>query len=461
MTKATAFLAAMIWAASVAAGVVAVPQKPNIVVILSDDAGYADFSMQGAKDFPTPNIDSIAASGVRFTSGYASAPVCSPSRAGLLTGRYQTRFGHELNIPPNYSESNGLPLSEKTIADAMKLAGYQTIALGKWHLGYAPKFHPLSRGFDDFYGFLQGSRSYFPLKKPTGLNRMLRDREPAKEDFTYTTDDLAAKAADYIRQNKGRPFFMYLAFNAVHAPFQALSSDLENVKGLDPHRATMSAMIRALDRGVGVVLNELKQQGLTGNTLVFFVNDNGGAHFPDYCNNHPLHGYKGSTWEGGIRVPFAVKWPGNIPAGKINDQPVLLLDIMPTAMAAAGVAKPPGHPLDGVNLLPFLAGHNKAAPHDALFWRYGKNYAARLGDWKLTDTDNSGVMLFNLAEDIGETHDLSQQEPGKLKELEAAYAKWNAGNVPAIKWGAKGKLDEDASVNKEADAYAYRMEDDP
>jgi len=436
-------------------------ERPNVLVIVSDDAGYADFSMQGTKDFPTPHIDSIAANGARCANGYVSAPVCSPSRAGILTGRYQERFGHEQNIPPSYSEVNGLPLSEKTIADGMKGAGYRTIALGKWHLGYAPKFHPLARGFDDFYGFLQGQRSYFPLKRPGPLNRMLRDREPAPEKFAYTTDELAAQAAAYIRQNREHPFFMYLAFNAVHAPFQALDSDRAKVQGMTKERTTMCAMIRALDRGVGVVLDALDQQKLTDHTLVFFVNDNGGAHFPAYYNNRPLHGYKGSTWEGGIRVPFAVQWPGKIPAGQVFQPPVISLDIMPTALAVAGVTNAPGHPLDGVNLLPYLAGQNSTAPHAGLFWRYGKNYAARMGDWKLTCTDDSGVKLFNLATDIGETQDLSATQPAQLQALSTAYAQWNAGNVPAIKWESKGKNTEEASAAAATMTLAYQMDDDP
>jgi arylsulfatase A-like enzyme len=407
------------------------PQKPNVIVIVSDDAGYADFSMQGSKNFPTPRIDSIAANGVRFTSGYVTGPVCSPSRAGLMTGRYQTRFGHELNLPEGNSATAGLPLTERTFADAMKAAGYRTIALGKWHLGYAPKFHPLSRGFDDFYGFLAGNRRYFP--GATGHKQFQRDRQPVKENFQYVTDELGHQAAAYVRQNKDRPFFMYLAFNAVHTPQMALSSDMKKAHA---SRKKLAAMTIALDRAVGYVLDELKQQGLAENTLVVFVNDNGGSKVggkQETGNNSPLCGYKGSTWEGGLRVPFVAQWPAKIPQGKVYHHPVITLDIMSTALAAAG--SDADAKLDGVNLLPYLTGENKGAPHAALFWRFGDQRAVRMGDWKLTDTGGP-TRLFNLATDIGEKHNLSKQQPAKLKELEAAYAKWNAGNTRA-KWGGR------------------------
>ena len=428
MMHALVQFAALVVAA--AAPAVSHGSKPNIIVIVSDDAGYADFSLQGGKHFPTPHIDSIAANGARFTNGYVSAPVCSPSRAGLITGRYQQRFGHELNIltaDPNI----GLPLSEKTLADAMKAAGYRTIAVGKWHLGSGPQFHPLERGFDDFYGFLSGGRSYFPNGGQAG-KRMLRNHEPITEQFKYTTDEFGRQAAEYIRQNKDRPFFMYLAFNAVHAPHQALPSDIKKSQG---KRKNLIAVTIALDRAVGTVLNELKQQGIFENTLVVFVNDNGGPKLDgkknDDGNNGPLRGFKGSTWEGGIRVPFVVQWPARIPQGKLFDQPVIALDIMPTAMAAAGIAVPPGQPLDGVNLLPYLTGENAASPHEALCWRFGSQWAVRQGDWKLVN--DGGPRLFNLAKDIGEAHDLSRQEPDKLKQLQSAYSQWNARNVPP-KW---------------------------
>jgi len=411
----------------------AAESKPNVIVIISDDAGYADFSMQGSKNFPTPHIDSIAANGVRFTDGYVSAAVCSPSRAGIMTGRYQQRFGHEKNVLPG-NPAQGLPVTEKTFADALKANGYRTMAIGKWHLGSAPKFHPLSRGFDEFYGFLSGSRHYFPGKE-NQVKRMMRDRAPVKETFNYTTDEFGRQAAGFIQRNKDKPFFLYLAFNAVHDPQEALHADLQAARG---DRKRLSAMTIALDRAVGKVLGALKNQGIAENTLVFFVNDNGGPSLggrQENGNNAPLRGFKSSMWDGGIRVPFAVQWPAKIPKRQTYRQPVIAIDIMPTALAAAGIT--PDAKLDGVNLLPFLTGpflngDDKSAPHEALFWRSGSRRAVRMGHWKLTDM-GEGWKLFNLAHDIGERTDLTEKEPDKAKELQAAYAKWNAGNIPP-KW---------------------------
>ena len=352
-----------------ALGVCIAAPKPNIVVILSDDAGYNEFSLHGAAHFPTPRIDSIAANGVKFTRGYVSGTVCSPTRAGLLTGRYQNRFGHETNIPPVRSQVNGLNLSEKTIADALRGGGYRTIAIGKWHLGYAPKFHPMERGFTDYYGFLQGQRSYFPLEQPTVLNQLLRDREPVRpEKFAYLTDELGRAAAEYIEKHKAAPFFLYLAYNATHGPNHTLPEDLAKTQG-GPGNAKHQAMSLALDRSVGTVLDALDRHGLTENTLVIFLNDNGGATGHD---NTPLRGHKGQTWEGGVRVPFAMKWPAVLPKGKVLADPVISLDIMPTALAAAGIASPPGQPLDGVDLVPYASGKTAGRPHEVLYWKSGE-----------------------------------------------------------------------------------------
>ena len=406
--------------------------KPNIVVLLSDDAGYHEFSMQGSKTIPTPRIDSIARNGVRFTNGYVSGCVCSPTRAGLLTGRYQQRFGHEFNIPPAYSETNGLPLSETLLPAVLQPAGYRTIALGKWHLGYAPKFHPLERGFTDYYGFLQGSRSYWPLPKAGRLNQMLRDREPAAESFDYMTDHLAAEAATYIAKRKDRPFFMYLAFNATHGPLHATSADLKTSGG-----NKIAAMTIALDRAVGVVLDALKREGAIDNTLVVFLNDNGGATGHD---NAPLTGHKGSCWEGGIRVPFALQWPARVPAGQVIDAPAISLDIFPTAMAAAGVEKSPGKPLDGVNLIPFVTGENKQRPHQTLYWKNGDAWAVRDGDLKLvvpTARETGSPALYDLAADAGETRNLATERSGDVVRLLKLYQEWTSTHTPTP-WRGKG-----------------------
>ena len=419
--------------------------KPNIVVIVSDDCGYNEFSLHGTKLYPTLRIDSIAANGVNFTNGYVSGSVCSPSRAGLLTGRYQERFGHEHNIPPVYSEANGLALAETLLPQVLKPAGYRTIALGKWHLGYAPKFHPLSRGFDDYYGFLQGQRSYFPLQKTNRLNALLRDREPVKEEFTYMTDELGRAAADYINKNKERPFFMYLCFNATHTPIQTLESDMKGIEDTTPLRKKLRAMAAALDRSVGVVLDELKQDGLLDNTLVVFINDNGGAGGHD---NAPLHGMKGSFWEGGIRVAYAMQWPGVLPKGKTCDAPVISLDIFPTAMAAAGVDKSSGKPLDGVNLIPYLTGKTEVRPHQTLFWKAGATGAVRDGDLKLVlgYQKNGAPELFDLAKDKAETTNIAAERAADAQRLQHLFSDWK-NDFPAPLWGPGAEPAESMSTD--------------
>lgn len=411
-------------------------RPPNVVIIVSDDAGYADFSMHGSEQIATPRIDSIAERGMRFRQGYVSASVCSPSRAGLMTGRYQQRFGHEHNIPPRYSEGNGLPVEERTIADLLGADDlYRTIALGKWHLGYAPKFHPLSRGFDDYWGFLQGARSFFSLgAKATRLNRLLRDREPIEEDFDYMTDALGDEAAAYIEKHRERPFFLYLAFNAVHTPMHAKKEVLAAVEGVKkPRRRKLVAMTRSLDAAVGRVLDALEEHGLTDDTLLVFVNDNGGA-TNNASQNGALRGKKGSPFEGGIRVPFALQWPRRIPARGVFDAPVSTLDLLPTALAAAGVEVPPEVELDGVDLLPFLSGEEEGRPHEQLFWRRGKNRAVRWGDLKLVRQGDGPWLLFDLAADESETEDLSADRGDDVKRIAAAYERWDA-QLTASRWG--------------------------
>lgn len=395
------------------------PARPNIIVIISDDCGYNDFSMQGSK-LSTPRIDSIAASGVRFTNGYVSGSVCSPTRAGLLTGRYQQKFGHEFNIRPIYSDDNGLPLTETLLPAVLGKAGYESMAFGKWHLGYAPKFHPMERGFTHYYGFLQGSRSYFPLAKPTRLNQLLRDREPVRpEPPTYMTDQLAEEAADYISLHHTKPFFIYLAFNATHGPNQATEQDLKAAEG-----KTIPAMTIALDRAVGKVLDALEEHELTDQTLVVFLNDNGGTTAHD---NTPLRGFKGSTWEGGMRVPFVMQWPAVIPKGLVYDKPVISLDIFPTALAAAGVAATPAMQLDGVNLLPYLTGDNTERPHSELYWKSGKNWAIRSDDLKLVQQqEDTQARLYDLGADVGETTDIAASRPDDVARMTALYEAWKA-----------------------------------
>ena len=420
-------------------------QKPNILFIVGDDMGYADVGFHGCKDIPTPNIDALAASGVRFTSGYVSGPYCSPTRAGLLTGRYQNRFGHEFN--PG-GAGTGLPTNQVTLADRLKAAGYRTALVGKWHLGASEGMRPPQRGFDEFFGFLGGAHSYF---KPEGF---LRGNEPVKE-MDYSTDAFGRESASFIERHKGGPWFLYLAFNAVHTPMDATEDRLAKFSGIeDPKRRAHNAMMLAMDEAIGKVMKKLSETSQDRNTLVAFISDNGGPTMPgtavNASRNEPLRGSKRTTLEGGIRVPFIVSWPGRVKPG-VFEQPVIQLDLTATALAAAGVKVKSGPSLDGVNLLPFLAGAKTGSPHAALYWRFGEQMAIRAGDWKLVRYDlnadtrtgarNQAVTaarLYNLASDIGETNDLAAVMPDRVKELQSRWNEWNKANVKPLWGGGRG-----------------------
>jgi len=408
--------------------------KPNIVVILADDLGWGELGAQGNKEIPTPHIDSIAANGIRFPQGYVSGPYCSPTRAGLLTGRYQTRFGHEFN-PAGPRSYNGLPPDQTTMADRLKAAGYATAAIGKWHLGSAPQFYPTKRGFNQFYGTLNNTPFFHPQ-----LVDSRKSEEPARveDESFYTTDAYAARAVEWVGEHKDEPFFLYLPFNAQHAPLQATQKYLDRFTHIDePKRKTFAAMLSAMDDAVGQVLGALEEHKLTENTLVVFLADNGGPTQQTTSSNGPLRGFKATTLEGGVRVPFYVQWKGRLPAGKVYEHPVIQLDILPTVLAAAGVAAPSDAEIDGVNLLPYLEGKEQGRPHESLYWRFGQQWAVRHGDWKLVASriDKLNPQLFNLAEDLGEANDLAAENPEKVAELKAEWDEWNAENVPP-KWEA-------------------------
>jgi arylsulfatase A-like enzyme len=423
-------------------------RPPNIVIIVADDMGYADIGVHGSKDIPTPNIDALARSGIRFTDAYVSGPYCSPTRAGLMTGRYPQRFGHEFNLglQPNL----GLPLDQPTIADRLKAVGYRTALFGKWHLGADDQHHPLSRGFEEFYGFLGGAHSYFEIP-PTGPNAIFDGRKPVAEPG-YLTTVLADHAVAFIEREKSRPFLLYLAFNAVHTPMHATDAYLARFPQIpDVQRRTYAAMLSAMDDGIGRTLDALRSANLEEQTLIFFFSDNGGPTMPgttiNGSSNAPLRGSKRQTWEGGIRVAFVVRWKGQLPEGRIDPRPITQLDVLPTALAAGGAPLPPEWKLDGVNLLPFLTGQQTGPPHAALFWRLGDNLAIRKGDWKLvktsegplraadsTQNDLIGAELYNLATDISETHNLAAEHPEKLQELGEAWRSWNK-ELAKPRWG--------------------------
>ncbi|ARS39372.1 N-acetylgalactosamine 6-sulfate sulfatase [Sphingobacteriaceae bacterium GW460-11-11-14-LB5] len=425
---------------------VAHPDKPNVILIVSDDAGYADFGCYGGKEIPTPNIDAIARHGVRFTSAYVSASVCAPSRAGLLTGRYQQRFGFEHNtstlVSPGYTLADvGMDPGERTIGNEMQANGYRTIAIGKWHQGDEEQHFPLKRGFDEFYGFTGGQRSFFAYKaKPARENLLYDNHEPVPESkITYLTDMLTDRATRFIEENKDRPFFMYLAYNAVHSPMNAKKELMARYANIpDSGRRAYAAMMTSLDDGIGKLMASLKAQGLDKNTLLIFINDNGGA-TNNSSDNGVLRGMKGSKWEGGIRVAMMMKWPDHLAAGNIYAKPVSALDILPTAIAAGHGTQKGIKKLDGVNLIPYLKAGNQNTPHQALFWRRGIAAAMRTGNWKLIRVrENSKlehVLLFDLTNDLSESTDLAAKYPKQVKLMLHSLARWE-NDLDTPHWGS-------------------------
>jgi arylsulfatase A-like enzyme len=362
-----------------------------------------------------------------------------------MTGRYPQRFGYEFN--PDGSPDHGLPLTETTMADRLKAAGYRTALFGKWHLGSADRLHPMRRGFEEFYGFLGAAHSYVSVTDidvGTGLADPILDGLTPASSLTYLTDALGDRAAGYIKRHASEPFFLYLAFNAAHVPMEAPEKYLARFTNIaDQERRTYAAMVSAMDDAIGKTLTALHNQKLEEKTLVVFLNDNGGPTMAtttvNGSSNDPLRGSKRQTWEGGIRVAFAMSWKGHLDAGRVDRRPIIQLDVVPTALAAAGVVTSRSE-FDGVDLLPFLKGTAKGMPHDALYWRFGGMMAIRRGDWKLVKTrdgalvdvdpsklrDLSGAGLYNLSEDIGETRDLAAERPDKAKELSDLWQQWNS-----------------------------------
>jgi arylsulfatase A-like enzyme len=427
----------------------AMDRPPNVILIVTDDQGYADVGFHGSHEIVTPHLDALAASGTVCTSGYVTFPVCSPSRAGFLSGRHGARFGYNGN--PEYDTAHahaaGLPLSERTMADALRAAGYRTGLVGKWHLGVEPYFHPNERGFDEFYGFLAGGHRY--LDWTVGSHRfpgwtvgkdyaapILRNHEPVPDAHErYLTDLLSDEAVDFVSRHPDRPFFLYLSYNAPHSPLQAPADYLSRVPHLSGRRQIYAAMITAVDDGVGRLRAKLEELGLTRDTLVVFFSDNGGPLADNASDNSPLRGRKSELWEGGIRVPYVVSWPGQLPAAQRYDRPVSTLDLLPTALAAAGVASVGHAGGEGTNLLPYLAGSRTGEPHDQLHWLHRNgSWAIRAGDWKLVVDRQGREHLFDLSRDLAEQNNLRAEHPGKVDELRQAWASWNASNAARIPW---------------------------
>tara|TARA_R110002096_G_scaffold7821_4_gene33424 strand:- start:9914 stop:11332 length:1419 start_codon:yes stop_codon:yes gene_type:complete len=433
--------------------------QPNIIIVLVDDLGYEDVGFNGCLDIPTPNIDNIASEGVKFTNAYVSYAVCGPSRAGLITGRYQDRFGFSRNplFAPN-DPNMGLPLSEETLASALKKSNYKSIAIGKWHLGAHETLRPLERGFDDFYGFLSGGHQYFPENwtlqdeyevkaQYDAYNTKLLRNNTRVEETEYLTDALSRQAVSYIDKYKDQPFFMYLAYNAPHTPLQATEKYLNRFESIkDKKRKIYTAMVSAVDDGVGTIIDKLEQLELTDNTMIFFLSDNGGPENTNASNNGILRGGKGDVFEGGIHVPFAMKWPNKIPSGSVYNAPVIALDIFATAIAQASIPIKTKNTIDGVNLIPYVTGVDKTKPHEVLFWRKfdANKHAARNSTGEKIVVFEDTNMLFNLEQDISETTNLINTEPTTFEYLQNKYDEWKNDMLNPVFLG----LGEDSEYNK-------------
>jgi arylsulfatase A-like enzyme len=446
----TSILALTVMVLTVPASLHAAPasaEKPNILIILADDLGYADLGFQGSQEVPTPYLDALAKSGVRCTSGYVTHPFCSPTRAGLLTGRYQQRFGHEFN--PVYDPldlTEGLPLNERLLPQSLKEAGYKTGWVGKWHLGSSPRHSPWNRGFDETFGFIGGGHRFLnwtPNEHQYTLPIMRNGRPVEVQGHLTTAFSNEASSFVHRHSNSGAPWLLYLAFNAPHTPLEPTAERERRFAGIEPpERRKAVAQISLLDDAVGTVLEALADSGQAGNTLVFFFSDNGGPRIPASASkNGPLRGTKGQLFEGGVRVPFVVSWPGHLPAGTTYDDPVSSLDVFATAVALAGIPVPAGTTYDGVNLIPHLAGTSKTPPHDRLFWRTsgGQARAVREGRWKLLRLEDGPAQLFDLATDLGESTDRAASNPEVAHRLAEALEAWDKQLIPPAFLGSSVK----------------------
>lgn len=418
-----------------------VADRPNIVLILADDLGYGDVGFNGCTDIPTPNIDALAAEGVRFSHGYSSHPFCSPMRAGLMAGRYQHRFGYVNNVAFDpHNQQMGLPKTERTIAARLRDAGYRTGMVGKWHLGAAAPFHPMNRGFDFFYGFLGGGHDYFQVDTTVQLSENYRaalDDNGTPTAFDgYLTDVLTDQAIRFMEQaGEEKPYFLYVAYNAPHGPLQAPEEKIAEFASIENQkRRTYAAMVASMDDQIGRLLKTIDRRGEREQTLVMFLSDNGGPERANASDNGPLRGQKGDVFEGGIHVPFVMRMPGTLPTGEVFSQPVISIDLSQTALARAGVASPGADQTGGeaVDLFPFVLGERSGAPHQAIFWRTGKDgkRAVRQGDEKLVVLAGESS-LFDLGQDLEESIDLAQSRPQRVKEIQALFDRWNADNQPA------------------------------
>lgn len=415
--------------------------QPNVLLIVSDDQGYADVGFHGCKDIPTPHLDRLAREGVRCSNGYVSHPFCSPTRAGLMTGRYQHRFGHENNpFFDSGDEKEGLPLSETLLPAVLQKAGYTTGWIGKWHLGAAPGFHPMKRGFQETFGFLGGGHRYLHWTRNPKQEYTIdieRNGEPV-EVKEHLTVRFGQEAAAFVTRHAGQPWFLYLAFNAPHTPNEPTPERFARFQSIaDPKRRSYAAQVSLMDDAIGETLAALEKTGQKDNTLVFFFSDNGGPVRTNGSRNDPLRGAKGEVYEGGVRVPYLVRWPAQLEAGTVYAQPVSSLDVFATAVMQAGLAMPTDKIYDGVDLIPFLSGKNPGAPHDRLFWRTASRaWAIREGHAKLVRWGKNADELYDLSKDLSETTDVAADRAGDVKDMAAAIDAWDAQLIPPAFPGA-------------------------
>ncbi len=453
-------------------------KRPNIILILADDLSKADVSAYGGAWLETPHIDALGRNGATFSEAYTTAPICSPARAALLTGRYQQRFGFEIQPHDRYPRNRleyyvfrhfiktnnfrvreaaaryprpqdirrqGLPPEEITLAEILKKQGYATAAIGKWHLGHERPFQPNQFGFDYHYGFYEAFSLYADSTAPGIVNQRidefsdrhlwrmgregtcaLRCNDRIVPGSGYLTQELAAEAVQFIQQNRDQPFFLYLPFSAPHTPFQATQADYDRFAHIaDPYKRIYCAMIYALDQAVGEIVQTVQALGLAENTLICFASDNGGATYTLGANNAPLRGGKMSAFEGGVNVPMMLSWPGKIASETVYDAPVSLMDLFATAVSASGAALPPARSYDGVDLLPFLSGLRGDVPHEALFWRSDYNKSIRSGAWKLLlNTLDGDTLLYDLRQDKYEQVDQSRRRPDVVQDLIRQLENW-------------------------------------
>jgi arylsulfatase A-like enzyme len=452
-------------------------EPPNILIITADDLGLTDMSLYGGPHVDTPHMDAIGTEGVIFTDAYCTSPICSPSRASMLTGRYQQRYGYEVQPQNRYPRNRleyyvfkffidtgnwvlveqpevprkkdiakqGLPPSEITLAELLEAGGYETGIIGKWHLGFNDPFIPNNRGFDYQYGFYEAFSLYAPVDHPDIVNyrhdyfankhiwkqerkgpcAIRRNHEIIEED-EYLTTRIAEEAVRYLRDYRDNRFFLNVSFSAPHTPFQAPEKYVDMFSHVeDKNKRVYYAMIKALDDGVGMIMHALEELGLEENTIVMFASDNGGATYTGATDNAPLKGGKFTNFEGGLSVPCMMRWKGVLPEGMLYEHPVSLLDFFNTAAAVTDIGLPDDRVYDGVDLIPYLTGEKLERPHDALFWRAGYNKAVRKGPWKLIIDEKAGrTLLYNLEADRTEQNNLAEEQPDIVRELKQVLSEW-------------------------------------